>query len=102
MDDSTIVRLCAEAMGRRVDESLVRSVNYAYALSHSGYDPLRDDAQAMALVKRFRLDILDLRGAWSVRYSNDDNAEDWCMGNDADLNRCICECVASLQQAKQK
>lgn len=65
------------------------------------YDPLHDDAQCFALVKRFRLDILDLRAEWTVRYNNDEDAQDWEMVQDADLNRAICLCVAQLPAAQQ-
>lgn len=59
-------------------------------------DPLHDKAQCFELIERFRLDILDLRAEWSVRYNNDEDAQDWQMVQDADLNRAICLCVAQL------
>ena len=71
----------------------------------STYDPLHDDAQAMALVKKMELSVYrtfsmhsgEWRG-WGVEskmfvpcLSRADNA---------DLNRAICECVAKMMQAK--
>jgi hypothetical protein len=61
-----------------------------------GYCPLRDDAQAMALVKRFGIDCLI------------DDDKTWLAGiytpcefsaASKDLNRAICECVASMSGA---
>ena len=51
-------------------------------------DPLHDDAQAMALVKKFRPNIYHQKGSWWVR--------DSCPASD--LNRSICEWVALMQQ----
>lgn len=85
------VTACAKAMGIHPNEQIVRSVNYDYALSHMGYDPLSNDTQAMALVKKFGLKL----------YPND-SAKGWTVisrdGLDTfskDLNHAIVECVAS-------
>jgi hypothetical protein len=58
------------------------------------YDPLHDDAQAMALVKKFHLE---------TRWYEDESAWGVFAGNEKvgcyqykDLNRAICECVARL------
>lgn len=65
------------------------------ALYSLGYEPLHDDAQAMALVKRFRLDI-------DSGFDSANEIEGWTvygtsgMASSADLNRAICECVARL------
>lgn len=61
------------------------------------YNPLTDDAQAMALAKRFYLNMWstgpeDKR--WRVMFM--DGPDAWA----ADLNRAICECVAKMQAAK--
>ena len=54
------------------------------------YDPLHDDAQAMALLKRFRLDL-----TISAMLFN------WSRGHgEHDLNRAICERVANMPKAK--
>lgn len=67
-------------------------------------DPLHDDAQCFALVKKFRLlvgigkkftaDAGTTELFWVVEHPEYDEAED------ADLNRAICEAVANMQQAK--
>ena len=57
------------------------------------YDPLHDDAQAMALVKKFYLSIIrndktpDVPPHWTV------TDKTW-LGISPDLNRAIVECVA--------
>ena len=58
-----------------------------------------DDAQAMALVKEFGLQI----GASAIK------PYQWCVisfqeqkaGRSEDLNRAICECVAEIQKDKK-
>ena len=100
MTDLEITRLCAEAMGYGYEQAtnigLIRLTDTGHY-----FDPLHDDAQAMALVKRFHLHIgKTLRlpnhpfGKWFV--SKTDQFE--VPGDD--LNRAICECVAKMQQAK--
>lgn len=88
--DLEITKRCAAAMG------------YTGTSEHWGdlplfvpgiglYEPLRDDAQAMALVKKFGVAL----------YIGD---EDWYADlpdvahrvKNRDLNRAICECVAAL------
>lgn len=58
------------------------------------YDPLHDDAQAMALAKRFKLQIAQLSVGCKV-FTLLGKAE----ADDADLNRAICLCVANLSRA---
>lgn len=56
------------------------------------YDPLNDDAQAMALVKHCKLDILWQDEKWAaseMRFG--------AFARNADLNRAIVECVAKMQ-----
>lgn len=64
----------------------------------ANFNPLHDDAQAMALVKKFGLDIIsdpDASGKdWDVRHLLTSAS---CS---TDLNRAICECVAKMQKAK--
>lgn len=62
------------------------------------YDPLHDDAQAMALVKKFGLTV-----------SKDPDENYHAMGmicewptSSTDLNRAICLCVALMQIEKEK
>ena len=90
MTNLEMTKLCAKAMGFAVDGSA------GILLPWRAFDPLHDDAQSMALVKKFRLcvDGADKSGEWSAR--------EWASGTfalDADLNRAIVECVAKMQQA---
>ena len=107
MTDLEMTRLCAEAMTLKtitiylngwpqVVEKGFGSVDMI-----TKYDPLHDDTQAMALVKKWDLHIGKTlrtpeqpRGSWFV--SRTDKYE---VVN-TDLNRAICECVAKMQQAK--
>lgn len=95
MTDLEITRLCAEAMGlHQVDR-------YRFANVHgqeAEYTPLHDDAQAMALVKKFHpyIDGL-LMDDWTVAFTN--GAFSYEV-RDKDLNRAICECCAKLQAGK--
>jgi hypothetical protein len=63
------------------------------------YDPLHDDAQAMALVKKFRIDINSqgIDGTWEIRRPI--TPVFYGKGN-KDLNRAICECVANMQATR--
>jgi hypothetical protein len=92
-----MTRLCAEAMGLEwVADWLVcpKGDDHDYSDTY-GYDPLHDDAQAMAILKKFHLTV------------DDSNSGDWfvvgiggAQGEHADLNRAIVECVAKMQAAK--
>ena len=100
MDDLEITKLCAEAVDIQCDLLAGRWRIFPY--HNDTYDPLHDDAQAMALVKKCKLGIL---------YCDDD---EWQvvdmriigkMSHEViaqDLNRAICECVARMQLAKAK
>ena len=93
MTDLEITRLCAEAMGYEYSDG-----SGTICVSKAGvgnYDPLHDDAQAMALVKKFRLEVQDC-GKWFVsEHQNADAFED-------DLNRAICLTVARMQQVHER
>ena len=91
MTDIELTRLCAEAMGLKF------------------YNPLHDDAQAMALVKRFSLRVerggmsgivgfMHTAKRWRVLADTPDiyKYETW----DEDMNRAIVECVANMQAEK--
>ena len=102
MTDLEITKACAEAMGvRTVERAIGPHSGQAPALQLSGigpgpiewYDPLHDDAQAMALVKRFGLAIVCVGEFWEIGPS-DDFSEPHCS---TDLNRAICECVAKMR-----
>ena len=90
MTDLEITKLCAEAMG--VDFSKGYATLMCMECDEYGitYAPLHDDAQAMALLKRFRLDL-----TISAMLFN------WSRGHgEHDLNRAICERVANMPKAK--
>jgi len=102
--DKEIVRLCALAMGLdfTVPAEFAGQLMFEemYAAKRAAYDPLHNDAQAMALVKKFHLHIGktlrtddDPFGKWFVCKTN--HAE----GVNTDLNRAICECIAAMHQA---
>lgn len=100
MTDLEMTKLAAEAMGfsSLVAIPTVESTGVRYAAPQYAYCPLHDDAQAMALVKKFRLHPIpdnDREGYWDVfvgkRYSPT------VYGSDPDLNRAIVECVAKMQ-----
>ena len=104
MTDLEITRLCAEAMhedkwgehkGRIAypDYSAV-DVNETGPTMHT-YDPLHDDAQAMALVKKMGLHIEPEDQHWTVAPAESD-----AWSESVDLNRAICKCVAKMQAAK--
>lgn len=96
--DAKMVRLCADAMGIKPDERTVRNVNYGYALAMMGYNPIKNDKQAMALVKKFGI---------SIRKTDPDWWDAWLPlqpvdGGSPDLNRAIVLCVASMQFQKEE
>ena len=98
MTDLEITKLCAEAMG--VDCNVI-GVNLS--ADTTLYDPLHDDAQAMALVKKLRLRVLpQANGYWCV-----DNGEPtpyargaYWLASAETLNRAICECASQMQKVK--
>ena len=98
MTDLEITRFCAQAMGVDVHESTFNSGRIGlFPRTGYEYEPLHDDAECMALVKKFRLLV-------------DGGNVLWCVHGDvfgsgvinADLNRAICESVARMQQEQQK
>lgn len=100
MDDLTIIKACAEASGTDVEhrndafgERYLVYIGNGYS---KDYNPLTDDAQAMALVKRFRIDLECCSDSDEIYWSA------YIMENghvaysfvDPDLNRAICLAVA--------
>ena len=107
MTDLEITRLCGKAMNLDlVQRNAKKSSGYWSMELCKHYDPLHDDAQAMALVRKFRLNIVYI----GIRESPSTRAvEWWCMdvtqhfeGPGDTLNQAICECVAKMRQAKIK
>jgi len=121
--DLEITRLCAEAMGYEIDYSETNGggrgntgfdiLGAAVLDWHNNvtFNPLHDDEQAMALVKRFD-PILEPDGyipegetLWAVTIPSSRNekgkkTKTTVVRQTYDLNRAICECVAKMQAAK--
>ena len=107
LSDLEMTKLCAEAMGYSLLVAIptVENTHVGYTLPQYAYCPLHDDAQAMALVKKFHLELF---------YENEHPVNPWMcvvkhhaeiysyseMANNIDLNRAIVECVAKMEQAK--
>ena len=96
MTDLELTKLCAEAMGY-LPKEWSQSIKVPEQLLCDGrlYDPLHDDAQAMALVKKFKLRSICV---------NDNGSDNWSVSRgfmesamNPDLNRAIVECVAKMQ-----
>ncbi len=104
MTDLEITRLCAEAMGRHLywdGETAMLSPVIDGKERNERYNPLHDDAQAMALVKRFNVKLTKTPKyeTWrTVAYSEDNYF--LSATTNQDLNRAICETIAKMQQEK--
>ena len=112
MTDLEITKLCAEAMGwrpakERDDFDVVKAIQveqFPHAPYYQ-YAPLKDGSSALALVKKFRINLNYGWDKWhaygwdrwhaSHGYGNS-------FGESRDLNHAICECVAKMQKAKTK
>ncbi len=103
MDDTTIIKLCAQAIGAGPEVSrgtvAIYEKNADGSLTEHIYDPLNDDTQAMELLKETTLDITWLNGALKWRVECFTYKESRSEGHV--LNRAICECVAKLESARQ-
>lgn len=64
-------------------------------ITRSDYDPLHNDAQAMALVKRFKLDVWWPFSGQTWRCSDGTTTR---PTEHEDLNRAICLCVAQMHR----
>lgn len=64
------------------------------------YDPLRNDAQAMALVRKLHMWICgdDRDGTWRAQAYETPSTEIYIEGRSIELRRAICECAANFQQ----
>ena len=104
MTDLEIKKLCAQAIGfASIRESVtnpvsigVKAADWHEQDSHQRYNPLHDDAQVMALVKEFDIQIEGWSGDRSVYILN---AAHFVSTDKDDLNRAIVECVAKMQAA---
>lgn len=98
MTDLEIIRRCAEKMGiewfGEYGESDTDTIFLDIAREGDvvEYNPLTDDAQCMALVKKFRITVSNQEGGkWGAFKNHYD-----CWSENADLNRAVCECVARM------
>lgn len=108
LTDLEITRACAKAMGYRIIENDLLPGIYCGDLpprrnfTSNQYDPLHDDAQAMALVKRFRINIdQDKNYNDGVPFIAWARLPDGGWHSAPDLNRAICLCVAALAQERE-
>lgn len=102
LSDLEITRLCAEAM--ELSPFAVNGEKYVVigeTPNRYEYCPLTNDAQAMALVKKFRLKI------WCGQFTQEwhvsaPDADHYVQGSlDPSLNRAICDFVAQLQRIRK-
>lgn len=91
MTDLQITQRCAAAMGLNIDPEPFRCKVYITLPNNMvlPYDPLHNDAQAMALLKRFPDLVLDELTCYR-RYPRGVNPG-------SGFNRVICEAVARMQ-----
>jgi len=91
---------CAKAMGAvKFEPAISGSKRYDWQHENGGwtcnYDPLHDDAQCFALVKKFQLDLgWYTDGTAGVNFFSHES-HPWLRGTD--LNRLVCECVAQIK-----
>lgn len=95
MSDIELVKACAELMGGIATELPDFDGLWLVGNNSYSYDPLHNDEQCFALVKRFGLCISRLSETWYVDASDDGDAA--TANHPADLNRAICECVSKLK-----
>ncbi len=90
------IKLCAEAMGLLVIEDNRDRDGIYFKVEHrpaQRYNPLTNDEQAMALVKKFKLSIGQLRDGPCKVFTGNMRYE----AEGDDLNTAIVLCVAALQ-----
>ena len=114
MTEEELTRLCAEAMGLTTIEAFghphVKHDHWPSrdtscektGIGLKAYSPIDDDAQAMALVKKFGLNIEHRYWDDPLVYKDDAHFNRVAEATAPDLNRAICECVAKMQKARKK
>ncbi len=98
MTDLDMTKLCAEAIGYTVSDGNYGPTALYCQKPEDGvpnvfFSPLTNDAQCMALVKKFRLNIGQLTNG--IKVFTPDLRFD---ADSKDLNRAIVECVAKMRQ----
>jgi hypothetical protein len=111
LTDLQITKLCAEAMKYRFVETYgcPEGVSMTYLDRHGAkhyyWRPLTDDAQAMALVKKFDMVVeREKDKSFGITIFGNERKgghPTFVVRNQLDLNRAICECVAKMQAAKK-
>ena len=98
LSDLEITKRCAEAMELISDgvDSSGSPSSIKVRPNCKNYDPLHDDAQAMALVKEFEIDLIYGRGTWLATVGKKTGKSADGQADLPDLNRAICECVAKM------
>jgi len=96
MTDLEITKLCAEAMGYTKWGCHLGGLP-GFTKETGVYDPVHDDAQAMALVKRFALSIGGGPDGWECWFEEGQNDFGGFWNKSDSLNRAICICVANMQ-----
>lgn len=101
MTDLEMTKLCAEAMGySEVHKKGDAVYSKAFGERVPGiYWPIEDDAQAMALVRKYRLCLepVGYRGGYRCAFVPWGNADE----RGSTINRAIVKCVAKMQAAKK-
>ena len=89
MNDMEMTKLCAAALGFKIVYTVQSDLPLCIESAKGAgvFDPLKFDADAMALVKHFKLPMRFEYERWEV-------ANQW--GEHADLNRAIVEAVAKM------
>lgn len=108
MNDFEITRLCAEALGvqrifRRINVGIANGKGQWFCDSEGNYwDPLRDNAQMMTLVKQFNLRIEPRKDAAGLVWWNVYPMENPAFACERrDLNHAACSCIAKAQKEKK-
>jgi len=107
MTDLELTRLCAESMGLDVVEVGNNKPEHTLRInglfgdsSYGNYDPLHDDSQAMALVKRLALNCTlwsdGMSDGWLVQSFLHQEFE----ASNINLNRAIVEVCSKMQLSK--
>lgn len=96
MTDLELTKRCAEKMGHEFFAVTLDGVTIQ-TKKNGKFNPLRDDVQAFALVKKLELsiDAPQIDGLWYVT-----DYETGAMADNENLNRAIVECVAKLPEEK--
>ena len=106
MTDLEITRLCAEAMRFEPVCSMIQPKSDKQPkywkigrreFPMSSYKPLHDDAQVMALMKKFPLQTILALSDHLDRYPLEDAPE-----RAAEINRVVCECIANMEKTRHE